>query len=58
MMIRAKVIEVIEVLSDEGEGSYSNPLRTVRRYYDLDGRPLATDDPCDNRNLDDGQQSI
>lgn len=42
----AKVIQVIETRTKEGEGIENNPYRTVRRYWSLDGEQLAEVDPC------------
>ena len=41
----ARVIPVIETLSDRGSGKPGNPVRTVKEYWDFDGNLLATCDP-------------
>lgn len=37
----AKVIEVIETRSLLGRGTDEDPVRTLRQYWDFDGRMLA-----------------
>lgn len=40
-----QVIKVIEAEEPEGKGIESDPYRIVKRYYTLDGKLLAENDP-------------
>lgn len=41
----AKVIQVVQVVTLEGEGLDGDPARLVTNYFDLDGKWLAVNDP-------------
>ena len=41
----AKVIPIIRTTEVHGDGSKSNPVRTVRSYWALNGEPLFQEDP-------------
>jgi len=43
----AKVIQVIEVVTLEGNRPNDPLAREVKRYLTLSGETLATNDPCD-----------
>ncbi len=42
----AKVIQVIEVMSNIGKGTEADPNRVVIELWSLDGNLLAVNDPC------------
>lgn len=42
--IKAKVIEVINVTTNKGDGTLDNPVRIVNQYWSLTGELLAEDD--------------
>lgn len=44
-----RVIQVIESEENEGDGTPKNVIRTVRRYYTLEGKLLAEYDTWLNR---------
>lgn len=37
-MLKAKVIEVIKLVSTEGKGTKEDPVRTVAHYWEKDGK--------------------
>lgn len=42
----ARVIQVIETISNRGAGTLDDPCRPVKQYWDFDGKFLAEFDPC------------
>ncbi|WP_333685127.1 hypothetical protein [Enterocloster lavalensis] len=42
----ARVIQVIKTKEIKGVGTEKDPVREVIQYWSLDGKPLATSDPC------------
>lgn len=47
MLPKACVIQVIKVVTTDGEGTQESPKRRVVRYYDFAGNLLATYDQWD-----------
>ena len=60
MMNSAKVIQVIETISNRGKGVDGDPIRPVTHYWSLEGVLLAEDDPCVayNGKVDDGEYPV
>lgn len=40
-----EVVQVIRVVFTRGRGTPEDPVRLVKAYYTLDGKPLAENDP-------------
>ena len=43
--MQAKVLSIIETKCSKGDGSKTNPVRTVTEYWTFDGEKLAENDP-------------
>jgi len=44
----ARIIQVIETISNRGNGTENNPYREVIQYWDFEGKLLAEVDPFKN----------
>lgn len=51
-----KMMEVIHVVSFEGEGIKENPARLINEYYSKDGALLATKDEWLEREIEKAQK--
>lgn len=47
-----KIMEVIHVVSFEGEGTEENPARLINEYYSKEGTLLATNDEWLEREIE------
>ncbi|MGM0295094.1 hypothetical protein [Enterococcus sp. AZ034] len=51
-----KMMEVIHVISFEGEGTKGNPARLINEYYSKEGALLATKDEWLEREIEKAQK--
>lgn len=54
MVNSVKIIQVIEVKSVMGEGVDYDPMREVVQFFNMEGKILATYDPCCVANVIEG----
>lgn len=45
-VMNAKVIQVIQTVTYVGSGTEEDPNRYITQYWSMDGKLLATNDPC------------
>lgn len=53
---QAEMMEVIHVVSFEGEGTEENPARLINEYYSKEGTLLATKDEWLEREIEKAQK--
>lgn len=53
---QVKMMEVIHVVSFEGEGTKENPARLINEYYSKEGALLATKDEWLEREIEKAQK--